>query len=232
MFWSVRRLEPLLGSAAVLAVVALQQALPVSAQFARPVWTTVPAPGVSLPSSSSAPALEPIPPLTASVKLWPSPSLNPGVPSAFIANWGDVFLATAAGTASDVRNNVDGSWIAGFGLGDASRVVALEVSAGCGSVKNFCSNGGFGLRMSRLLINQPTARVALAAGWQNGIQWGNEGRQDNIYTATLSYAVPLRPGSTFAQTLQLNAGAGNSSFAPYAATDSESKIGGFGSVGL
>lgn len=181
------------------------------------MWTTLPAPGVSLPSSSSAPALKPIPSLTASVNLWPSPSLNPDVPSAFIANRGDVFLATAAGTASDVRTNVDGSWIAGFG---------------CGSVKNFCSNGGFGLRMSRLLINQPTARVALAAGWHNCIQWGNEGRQDNIYTARLSYAVPLRLGSTFAQALQLNAGAENSSFARYAATDSESKIGGFGSVGL
>ena len=218
--------------------------LPVVAQFARPVWSVVPAPAAPAgPPASRSPrgaasidpsssALEPIAPLTIGQRLWPSPSLNPGVPSAFIANWGDVFVAASAGTASDVRDNVDGAWIAGFGLGDATRAVALEFSGGCGSVKKFCSNGGLGVRMSRVLINQPTARVALAAGWQNGVQWGNEGRQDNIYSATLTYALPLRPGNSFGQTLQFNAGVGNSSFAPYSATDSESKVGGFGSVGV
>jgi hypothetical protein len=182
--------------------------------------------------ASSGSALQPIEPLTASKPLWPSPSLNPGVPSAFIANWGDIFVVASAATASDVRNNVDGSWVAGFGIGDATRNVALELSGGCGSVNNFCANGGFGVRLSRVLINQPTARVAIAGGWQNGLQWGNEGRQDNIYSATLTYALPLRPDTTFGQTLQFNAGVGNSTFAPYSATNSESNVGGFGSIGV
>jgi hypothetical protein len=213
-------------------------------QFAPPQWSTVPAPGAKgrtgaprvgrkrMPAASSGSALEPIEPLTASQPLWPSPSLNPGVPSAFIANWGDIFVVASAATASDVRNNVDGSWVAGFGIGDATRNVALELSGGCGSVNNFCANGGFGVRLSRVLINQPTARVAVAGGWQNGLQWGNEGRQDNIYSATLTYALPLRPSSTFGQTMQFNAGVGNSTFAPYSATNSESNVGGFGSIGV
>jgi hypothetical protein len=204
-----------------------------SARAAPLRWSVVPrptSPGQLTPRVTQ--PSEPIPPLTISQVPWPSPSLNPGVPSAFTAQWGDVFVVASAGTASQVRDAVDGSWLAGFGLGDAGKAVALEVSGGCGSVKNFCSNGGFGVRLSRLLVDQPTARVALAGGWQNGIQWGNEGRQDNIYSATLSYALPLRPGSTFAQTLLFNAGVGNSTFAPYSETASESRVGAFGSVGV
>jgi hypothetical protein len=177
--------------------------------------------------------VEPIPPLVAIRRPWPSPSLNPGVPSAFIANWGDVFVGASAATAGNQRPVADGSWVAGFGLGDATRSIALELNGGCGSIKNFCSNGGFGARISRVLINQSRSWLALAGAWQNGLQWGNEGQQDNIYSGTLSYAFPLRaPQSRFAQTLQINAGIGNSTFAPYSAVDSESKVGGFASIGV
>lgn len=196
-------------------------------------WSVVPRLNSSNDSPATSPSVvEPILPLTATLPPWPSPSLSPGVPSAFIANWGDVFVSAAAATSGAIRDNADGSWVAGFGVGDAAKAVALELSAGCGSINNFCSNGGFGLRASRLLLNQPAARLALAGGWQNGIQWGSEGRQDNIYSLSLSYAIPLRPGGSFAQTLLVNAGAGNSSFAPYSETDSESKVGAFGSVGI
>lgn len=219
----------------ILLAWAVVQPQAVLAQFARPSWSVVPAPNPqSRPRGllADAPPLEPIQPLTATVKPWPSPSLNPGVPSAFVANWGDVFVAGSAATQGNERPDADGSWVAGFGLGDASRAIALELSGGCGSVKNFCSNGSFGARVSRLLINQPRARLALAGGWQNGVQWGNEGRQDNVYSATLTYAIPLRPGTSFPQTFQINAGVGNSSFAPYVDTGSESQVGGFGSVGV
>lgn len=213
---------------------------PALAQFVRPTWTLTPIPSVR-PSSQASPsavaadrpATEPIPAITATSPVWPSPSLNPGVPSAFIANWGDVYAVATAATAGEQRGVADGSWTAGFGLGDSVRAVGLEVNGGCGSVKNFCGNGGFGLRLGRVLINEPDRRLALTGAWQNGVQWGNEGEQDDIYSLTLSYAVPLRPpGSHFGQTLQINAGAGNSAFAPYVATDSEGEIGGFASIGV
>jgi hypothetical protein len=179
------------------------------------------------------PATEPIPPITSISPVWPSPSLNPGVPSAFIANWGDIYAIATAATAGEQRGVADGSWTAGFGLGDSVRAVGLEINGGCGSVKSFCSNGGFGLRLGRVLINEPDRRLALTGAWQNGVQWGNEGEQDDIYSVTLSYAVPLRPPSShFGQTLQINAGAGNSTFAPYVSTDSEGEIGGFVSIGV
>jgi hypothetical protein len=38
------------------------------------------------------------------------------------------------------------------------------------------------------------------------VQWGYEGKQDNIYSAGFSYAFQLRPiQSGFGQTLQINA---------------------------
>ena len=214
------------------------------AQFVRPVWSLRPLPqpasglvrqrsqGVSQFRPPET-ATEPIAPITATKPIWPSPSLNPGVPSAFIASWGDVFAIATAATEGENRGAPDGSWAAGFGLGDAVRAVALEINGGCGSVKNFCSNGGFGVRLGRVLVNQSDKRIALTGAWQNGVQWGNEGEQDEIYSLTLSYAVPLRsPGSHFGQTLQINAGAGNSTFAPYVATGSESRVGGFASIGV
>lgn len=175
-----------------------------------------------------------IPPLVKREKPWPSPSLSPGVPSAFVANWGDVFVGVSGATAGQQRGGtVDGSWNAGFGLGSAAKSVALEISGGCGSVKDFCANGGFTGRIGRLLVNQARSRIGVAGAWQNFAQWGNEGRQDNVYYGALSYALPLRPaGSGFGQTLQFNAGVGNSTYAPFTPTNSQNAVGGFGSIGL
>jgi len=232
-------------SAALLSVGVLQ-VKPALAQFRPLQWSTVSAPAANNPegrrqllqhsgaaSVDPSMVLEPIQPLVTIRRPWPAPDLNPGVPSAFIANWGDVFIGGSAATAGSQRDNVDGSWVAGFGIGDATKNLALEVNAGCGSIKQFCANGGFGFRVGRVLIKQPTGLLALAGGWQNALQWGNEGKQDNIYSATLSYAFPLRPiNRDFSQTMQINAGVGNSSFAPYSATNSEDKIGGFASIGV
>lgn len=246
-----------LGASAVL----LYGSIP-SASYAGLNWSLVPnaSPKVSpwnvprptstksLKSSSSVPSVTPAEPVDPALVLqpieqlykvrraWPSPSLNPGVPSAFVAQWGNVFFSASAGTRGTgrlSRDDIDGSWTAGFGLGDAAKALALELSGGCGSIQTFCGNGGLGARLGRVLINQPEQRLGLALGWRNGVQWGYEGRQDNIYTASMTYAVPLRKQRTgFRQTLQINAGAGNSSFAPYSASNSESKVGGFGSVGV
>ena len=224
---------------------------PVSAQLRPLELETVPKPTVlktgdlaqnsqqKAPSAtdSSSPAspsvVDPIPPLVAIKRPWPSANLNPGVPSAFIANWGDFYITGVAATAGNQRPDADGSFVGGFGLGNATKAVAVEVNGGCGSFKDFCGNGGLGFRIGRVLIKKPTGWLAFAAGWQNAVQWGNEGNQDNIYSAGFSYAFPLRPiQSGFGQTLQINAGIGNSSFAPYSATNSEDQIGGFASIGV
>lgn len=210
---------------------------------ARGVASTVPATApVALPPPAATPSPEEvrrlreqlrIPPIVKRATPWPSPSLSPGVPSAFVANWGDVFVGVSGATPGKQRDGVvDGSFNAGFGLGSAAKAVALEVSGGCGSIKDFCANGSFTARLGRLLVNEPNTRVSLAGAWQNFAQWGNEGRQDNVYYGAVSYAVPLQPGRPFAQTLQFNVGVGNSQYAPYVSEDSESQIGAFASLGV
>jgi hypothetical protein len=81
--------------------------------------------------------LDPIPPLAQMERPWPSPSLNPGVPSAFISNWGDIFVSGSVGSAGKLRDNVDGAWVAGFGIGDATKSVALETAGGCEVLMSF-----------------------------------------------------------------------------------------------
>jgi hypothetical protein len=200
---------------------------PAQSQALPPAALSTPAAGANRESLR-------IPPLTKSRKPWPAPSLSPGVPSSFVANWGDVFIGASAATAGKQRDGtVDGAFSAGFGIGDSAKAVALELSGGCGSVNNFCANGSFDVRLGRLLINRSSSRLAISAAWQNFAQWGTEGKQDNMFYGGLTYALPLNPNSKdFTQSLQLNAGVGNSRYAPFSATDSQSKIGGFGSVGV
>lgn len=212
---------------------------PPQAPPARSSETTAPSPNTQAPqpelpaSPAEVPASSPIEGLTRRPLSWPAPSLNPGVPSAFIAQWGDVFLSASVGTPGNLRPDVDGSWVGGFGLGDPQRFVAIELSGGCGSIKSFCGNGGAGFSVSRYLVSNPDQRLALAVAWRNPIQWGYEGTQDDVFSAGFSYAIPLRnDGSRFRQTLQINMGAGNSTFAPYTPTDSQERIGAFGSIGV
>jgi hypothetical protein len=128
---------------------------------------------------------------------------------------------------------VDGSLAAGFGLGDSAKFVALEIDGGCGSLKNFCANGAFHARLGRILVNKANQRLGLAVAWQNFAQWGSETPADNTFYGVFTYAVPLRkPGSPFAQTLQINAGAGNSQYASATAQNPESTVGGFASIGV
>lgn len=201
---------------------------PVTADNPQPIQAATSPPSIRLRESLR------IPPLVARRQSWPPPSLSPGVPSSFIAQWGDVFISASAATAGQQRNGtIDGAWSAGFGLGDAAAAVAMEVSGGCGSVNNFCANGSFDVKVSRLLINQATSRLALSAAWQNVAQWGNEGRQDNTFYGGLTYAMPLDPGHpAFERTLQINAGVGNSRYAPYSPSNSENQIGAFASIGV
>lgn len=182
---------------------------------------------------SDLPSVEPISPFVTVERPWPSPSLNPGVPSAFIGRGGDLFGGISGATRGKLRPDVDGSWFAGFGFGDPVSFASIELTGGCGSIKRFCGNGGFGAQVSRLLINEPRALLSVSAAWPNFIQWGYEGEQDRLIYGAISYAVPLRsPSTTFAQTLQLNAGVGNSTLAPYSSSDAEGKLGAFASIGV
>jgi hypothetical protein len=120
-----------------------------------------------------------------------SPSLNFGTPSAFGANWGDAFISASGATAGKARNGqIDGSISGGFGLGNGSNAVGLELGYNQGSIRNFGSNGTFDAKAHRIVYSEGTNTVGVAVGWNTFAQHGNEGvANSSVYGAVSTYSL-------------------------------------------
>lgn len=157
-----------------------------------------------------------------------APLLQPGVPSAFIANWGDYFIGVSGATEGRQRDQVDGSINMGVGLGDAYKAVALELDLNIASIKDFGSNGTFDAKLARVLVNRTNFRLAASVGVVNIATWGDAAKADTNPFGVATVAWPLQPNNPkFKQTLQISVGAGGETFA----FDDEN-VGMFGSIGL
>ena len=157
-----------------------------------------------------------------------APSLQPGVPSAFIANWGDYFIGVSGATEGRQRDNVDGSVNMGVGLGDAYKAVALELDLNIASINNFGANGTFDAKLARVLVNRSNFRLAASVGVVNIAEWGDDPKADTNPYGVATVAWPLQPNNPkFKQTLQISVGGGGETFA-----FEEENVGMFGSIGL
>ena len=126
-----------------------------------------------------------------------SPSLTFATPSAFGATWGDVFLGASAATTGKARTQPDGSISMGFGLGDARKLIGLELGYNIGSIKNFGYNGTFDLKANRIVYAQGNTQIAAAAGWKSFAQHvkGESVRPSSAYGVVTSYSL-LKPNDT------------------------------------
>ena len=158
------------------------------------------------------------------------PGLNAGTPVAFGLETGDAFVGIFGATAGKLRDTVDGSLSVGAGLGDASKYVAVEGVFNINSIRRFGSNGSFDLKVHRLVYEDSSNRVAVAAGWTNFANYGIEAGQTNssVYgVATLSTLTnPESKGDP--KPLIVSAGVGGG---VYRKSDSNNGVGVFGSVG-
>lgn len=163
------------------------------------------------------------------------PYIGGGVPSAYVAGWGDFYFGGSAATPGKLRDgDPDGSFNVGLGFGDADKLVAIEVDWGIGSVKNFNFNGGFSGAIGRNLISNGDIQLAISAGVIEFYDYGNESDEEppSPYGA-LSLTVPLRPdNSFFRQRLQLTVGGGGAAFAWQNEDFSGPDAGFFASLGL
>lgn len=199
---------------------------------ARPDHTGAPSPGI--------PAQQPLSPeaLTAFVLALPEPysppNLGGGLPSAYVANWGDFYITASAGTAGKQRDSEpDGSVGAGIGFGNDQELIAVELNWGIGSVRNFNANGAFNLFASRMLLNQPRLQVLVGGGVFDLVTYGNEDQPDPTGYGVLTMALPLRePNFEFNQVLQLSVGVGGRDFAGLDANFQGDDLGVFGAVGV
>jgi hypothetical protein len=165
-----------------------------------------------------------------------APLIGGGVPSGYVAGWGDYYLAFSAGTPGNLRDGVpDGSINFGFGLGDPYRTVGLQLDVGIGSVKNFAANAGIGGSIGRVLVNEPTLQVAVAGGVMDLWSYtsGESGFTFPNGYGAITVATPLRRNDPhFAQVLQVSAGVGGNNFAPLDENFQGPTVGAFASVGV
>lgn len=157
-----------------------------------------------------------------------TPGASFGSPIAFGANLGDVFVGIG-GTETLPSNNVDdydGGAVVGFGLGDAKRAIASEITVGIISIQDdFGEDGNVGIKVHSMISDT----VSVAVGAENLGRWGQaEGTQSSHYFA-LGKAWQLRPSvPSNPLTLITNIGVGDNRFDDFG----ESDTGVFGSAAL
>lgn len=155
------------------------------------------------------------------------PSLTFGAPGAFGPQWGDLFFGLYGSTAGKARDGqVDGGLSAGFGIGDAEKLISIGFSYNMGSLNNFGESGGFDLSASRILYATGTTQVALGGGWQNFAQYGSD-FPSGAWGALSVYTLlqPENPINTLP--MLLTAGAGGGSY-----RQGNASTGVFGGIGL
>ena len=163
-----------------------------------------------------------------------SPYLGGGVPTAYTLTSGDFFIAGTAGTQGKLRDNVDGSFNMGFGLGNPYSIGSIEIDLNFGSTKNFASNGGLDASIAKVIVTEPRFELSVGGGYLQFFSYGTEGLDTpNGYgVATLSTVLNYG-NSDFPQIMQISAGIGGNTFSyldPVTFTGPE--IGYFGSIGV
>jgi hypothetical protein len=137
-----------------------------------------------------------------------SPGLTIGVPSGFGADWGDAFVGVGIQHRTRTLRNADAGVVVGFGLGDAQRLVGLELAITSYGTVRSCCRGALSAKVHRVLPGD----VSVAVGVENGAILGVSDAGTSLYAAG-SKVFLLRddPGS-FLGTLAVTAGAGNGRF--------------------
>ncbi|MBD1874010.1 hypothetical protein H6F75_10980 [Nodosilinea sp. FACHB-131] len=157
------------------------------------------------------------------------PSPNAGIPSAFGANWGDVFFSASLAGADRIRPEADGSLSMGFGLGDSRRAVGVELAYNLQSVRRFGENGGFDAKVHRQVYSSEETQVAAAVGLNNFASYGDNagGSESSLYgVVTAAHLLqPEHPSNRLPITASLGVGGG-------AFSGESSDVGVFAGVGL
>ncbi|HSM80175.1 MAG TPA: hypothetical protein VLS96_00740, partial [Nodosilinea sp.] len=115
--------------------------------------------------------VEPLTTPTAVGQTFP-PSPNAGIPSAFGASWGDLFISASLSGADRLRPEADGSLSMGFGLGDPQSLVGVELAYNLLSIREFGDNGNFDLKVHREVYADEGTQVAAAVGLNNLLPYG------------------------------------------------------------
>ena len=155
------------------------------------------------------------------------PGSSIGVPTAFGADWGDVFIGGSFQERTRFTQTSDGAVGLGFGLGDAQRFVGLELAVAFVDLEgDTFQDGGFSFKVHRQL---PWG-VAIAGGVENVATFGNPDGDQSGYGVVSKVWQFDRPSEPFSA-LTTSVGFGGGRFRQEVDLD-EDIINVFGSVGL
>jgi hypothetical protein len=143
-----------------------------------------------------------------------SPGSSSGSPTAFGADFGSVFTGVSFQERTRFTDSSDGAISAGFGLGDATNALGLEVAV---SVLDLSSRGGddqafdrgsFSFKLHRRLPNN----FAVAVGYENAIVWGFTDAGSSFYgVGSKIFQLQDSPQKPFSS-LTVSLGLGNGRF--------------------
>lgn len=192
-----------------------------------PVWPPAPVAAQTTQSPEQPAEQAPLP--------YKPPNLNPtGIPSAFIAEWGNYYVATSmyGYDNGETGTSIDGWLGAGVGLGNARRFVAMEIDFNLESLSDTDNGGSLDVRFARQLLSTNSFALQIGAGWLGIASYGDWPKPGGSVYGVLTAAMPLRPNDpTFRQTLQVNVGGGDGRFERVDAVELLSS-GVFASVGV
>ncbi len=145
---------------------------------------------------------------------WVAPGITIGVPSGFGADFGDAFAAVGF-QASTRYGAHDGGGVVGFGIGDAQRLVGIEIAISSFGSFRSCCRGGVSPKLHRVIGGNTSVAVGYENVWTYGHMRGDEEATDagrSIYGAVTS-VLPLREDPTsFVGSVAITAGLGDGRF--------------------
>ncbi|HCG00957.1 MAG TPA: hypothetical protein DEV93_10495 [Chloroflexi bacterium] len=166
-----------------------------------------------------------------------SPASSDGTPIAYGAEWGDGFFGL--GFQNRMRyvktlprsQQMDGSVVAGFGLGDAESVIGIETAITSFSTvrSGFGNHMGVSFKIHRLLPKN----IGVAIGWEDAIRSQALDGGSSIYGVVSSF-IPLRKDvASPLGSVTVSAGIGDGRFQTERAISlGKDGVNGFGSLGV
>lgn len=158
------------------------------------------------------------------------PGITVQSPTGFSAEAGDVFFGVGFQQRTRYVHEVDGAVVAGFGIGDASRTIAIETAVTSYSTVR----SGLGSHMS---LNFNASRIVgdkmgISVGWENAVHSNGTDGQTSIYLAGTRLFSLRDYGAPFSE-MSITAGVGTGRFRPEHRVQYDlNGIGEFGSVAV
>lgn len=158
-----------------------------------------------------------------------SPGITTTTPSAYGKGWGSTGIGVGYQARTRFKGAADGGIGLGFGLGDARKLVGLDVGVSFLDLSDFGNRGSFNFKLHRVVANN----LAIAVGWQNAVVWGFTDAGNSIYgVATRRFDLKDSLEKPFSR-LYVSAGVGNGQYRSESDINKDiDSVGVFGSVAL